>query len=527
MPKRKGYESSKSSVAWRLTVCFFLGGGLAASLWWVVRTEQKWATTRQARGPIGRPTEASPSDEEALARRSTRDTAPSPETTDTIQPAPAPPARDDPSVASPLRDRHRLGPEQAAIQMVMFFDYECQRCQRVEQDVRALMKRFPGGISLSLRHYPQSTDCNHTLKVNSHPSACQAARAAEAAGILKGESGFWEMHAWLLQRRGHVSIEDLRDALPSLGYEDVDGFLEAMNGAEPLQNVLRDLLDAATLPNVVLGTVVMNGVQLEGDEVEDAMAQAVRFLEGQSPTAALAQLPDVSSSPQRPFPDELLATAIAATVQILNASNGDQGSGVMVAKDRSMVYVLTADHLLGSHHRPTDDRQSVVDRGERLQIRAFSATTNESIVYRSVHVVARSRDDDLAVLSFSTRHAVPALLPICSPQRIPDDKEFPVLAVGWEGGGVPTSVAGKVSAKKRVRRGSKGPATLVWELNKPSKPGQSGGPLVDRQGCVVGVASGNSGGHGYFCHTELIHRLLDKNGLKWLYTPADELNGAR
>ncbi|HVA49269.1 MAG TPA: trypsin-like peptidase domain-containing protein [Pirellulales bacterium] len=438
-----------------------------------------------------------------------RNTAPLRQTTDAGQSPGDRPEREERATARPTQERHRLGPEQAAVQMVLFFDYECPQCQRVEQDVRALMKRFPGGFSLSLRHFPQSTDCNHTLQLNTHPIACQAARAAEAAGIMKGEAGFWEMHAWLFERMGRFSGDELRDALPTMGYDDVDGFLATMNGEKPLENILRDVLDAATLPNVGLGTMVMNGIQLESGEIEDALAQAVRFLEGQPPTDALAASPD-GSSPQGPFSVELLATAMAATVQIVNVSNGDQGSGVMIAKSGSTVYVLTADHLLPK------DRLSA-DRGERLEIRRFSTiAANGPAVYRSVQVVARAPDDDVAVLRFSTRRDVPAPLSICPPPQIPDDEPFPVLSIGW-GGGVPTSVAGRVSATKRVRKRSKGAATLVWELNKPSKPGQSGGPLIDTHGYVVGVASGNSGGHGYFCHTEVIHRLLDQNGLKWLY----------
>src|SRR6185437_10114277 len=256
------------------------------------------------------------------------------------------------------------------------------------------------------------------------------------------------------------STAELRDALPSLGYNDVDHFLDVMEGAEPLEHVLRDVLDAATLRNVAPGTAVMNGIQLEGDEIEDALAQAVRFLEGQPPTDARAASP-VKPSAERPFSDDLLVAAIGATVQIVNASNGDQGSGVMVAKSGAAVYVLTADHLLGSGQRPSDDRRSA-DQGDRLEIRVVSAAGSASVVYRSIDVLARAADDDLAVLRFSTRRDVRAPLPICPPQRIPDKATFAALSVGWSGG-APASEAGMVTSKKRVRKRFKGAATLVWE----------------------------------------------------------------
>ena len=529
MRKQNSRKNLKSPVAWRLAAGGLLGVCLAASLWLAVRSEQKWSAARHASEPsqasIAQPAKTSSSNEDTLARESPSDTRRPPEAGNTIQSPPVPPSRyerpprDERWSDQPLEGHHHLGPAQAEVQLVVFFDYGSQRCRRVEQDVRALMKRFPGRVSLSLRHYPQSTDCNHTLKLNTHPNACQAARAAETAGILKGDLGFWEMHSWLFQRRGDFSSGELRDALPSLGYDDVDHYLEVMEGAEPLEHILRDVLDAATLQNVAPGTVVMNEIRLDGNEVEDALAQAVRFLEGQPPTDARAKSP-VKPSAERPFSDELLVAALGATVQVVNVSSGDQGSGVMVAKSGAKVYLLTADHLLGASRPLADDRMAA-GQGDRLEIRAVSAAGQAAVVYRSVQVVARSSDDDLAVLRFSSRRDVSAPLRICPPQRIPDEDTFAAISVGWSGG-APTGTAGKVSSKKRVRKRSRGAATLVWEMNRPSKPGQSGGALVDQDGYVVGVASGNGNGHGYFCHTELIHRLLDESGLKWLYSEKTE-----
>ncbi|HVX14219.1 MAG TPA: trypsin-like peptidase domain-containing protein [Pirellulales bacterium] len=524
MLKLKGHKHSTSTVAWRLAIWCVSGACLAAAVWLVMRSEQRWATARQARErsfpALGQPVVTPPANEDTPPRQAPSDGALAPSASTAVQSPAAQPAGEERSEAQPVPRHHRLGPEQAAVQIAMLFDYGCQQCQRVEQSVRALMKRFPARVSLSLWHYPQSTDCNHTLKLNTHPTACQAARAAEAAGIIQGEDGFWKMHSWLFQRMGRISVEELRGALPSLGYDDVDHFLDVMNSAETLDNVLRDVLDAATLGNVGLGTVVMNGVLLESDEVEDAMAQAVRYLEGQPPSAAsFTAAPAPSSS--GPFSRELLATAVAATVQVVNLLNGDQGSGVLVGKSGSAVYVLTADHLLEHNYRSPDD-QTLTEPTDRLEIRTFVAPGAAAAMYRSVQVVARAPDDDLAVLRFSTRRDVPASLRICPPKRVPDEGGFPALSIGWSRG-APMTVVGKVSSQKSVRKRSKHAATLVWELDKPSKPGQSGGPLVDRDGYVVGVASGNSGGHGYFCHTTLIHRLLEQSGLESLYT-ADSSN---
>lgn len=514
MTKRDAPQAATPAKVFHLAAWALAAVCLAASLWLVLRSERRWAAAgkvdQSLQPPHKKETPSSSPNGDLLVDESAATAADAQATIDTPRSPNGPLMSEARSVVRTKQDRHRLGSERASVQMTMFFDYECPRCLQVEQQVRALMAKFPGDVSLSLRHYPESTDCNPALRSNAHRNACQAARAAETAAILKGETGFWEMHAWLFARMGRFSIDDLRDALPDLDYHDVGHFIETMNGEEPLELILRDVLDARTLPNIALGTMLMNGVQLESGEIDDALAQAVRFLEGQPPTDSLAAGP-----PQGPFSIELLNAAMAATVQVVNVVNGDQGSGVMIAKRGPVVYVLTADHLLAAKRRSAD-------RGVGLEIRVFPAIAAPvPAVYRSVHVVDRAMDDDLAVLSFSTRQDIPEPLPICPLQRMPDDEPFPVLSVGW-GGGVPTVVAGIASAKKRARKRFKTTATQMWELDKPSKPGQSGGPLIDPRGYVVGVASGNSGGHGYFCHTDLIHRLLYRNGLTSLYSEKAE-----
>lgn len=525
MRKPSSPKAPIASVAWRVAAWCSLGVCLAASLWFAVRSEQKWSAARNVyESRTARQSDQRSSGSDAAVQESPRDFGRQPIASESSTDPPTPNER---SGKQPTEVHHRLGPEQAEVQIVLFFDYASQRCRRVEQDVRALMKRFPGGVSLSLRHFPQSTDCNHTLKLNTHPNACQAARAAETAAIIQGEDSFWGMHSWLSQHRGNFTTRELRDALPSLGHSDVDHFIEVMDGEEPLEHILRDVLDGATLRNVGPGTAVMNEIPLEGDEIEDALAQASRFLEGQPPINA-QDASSVNASVERPFSDELLNAAFGATVQVVNVSNGDQGSGVMVAKRGSTVYLLTADHLLGSR-RPSADEERLADPGDRFEVRAVSRASNATVVYRSVHIVARASDDDLAVLSFSSRREVRAPLPICPPQRIPDKETFAAVSVGWSGG-APTSTLGQVISKQRVRKRSKGAATLVWQLNRPSKPGQSGGALIAPNGFVIGVASGNSGGNGYFCHTELIYHLLEDNGLEWLYSDntaiADPVNSA-
>ena len=94
--------------------------------------------------------------------------------------------------------RYRRGPEASPIRLVLLTDYQCLDCQKVEAEVEAIMASR-SDVALSIKHYPFCAEaapgvpCNKYVKTL-HANACWAARAAEAAGILKGEQGFWDIY---------------------------------------------------------------------------------------------------------------------------------------------------------------------------------------------------------------------------------------------------------------------------------------------------------------------------------------------
>jgi len=81
-----------------------------------------------------------------------------------------------PSASSPAR-----GPDDAAVTIVAFVDFECPFSARASGLLSRLRDDYPGEIRLVLKHFPAGF----------HPRAIDAHRAAIAAG----EQGFfWEMH---------------------------------------------------------------------------------------------------------------------------------------------------------------------------------------------------------------------------------------------------------------------------------------------------------------------------------------------
>lgn len=186
--------------------------------------------------------------------------------------------------------RHPQGPERAAIRLVLFTDYQCDDCRRIEGEALELL-RERADLSLSLKHFPLCKDCNRAAReqgVNLHPNACWAARAAEAAGMVAGGEAFWAFSAWLFARKGAFVEGELRDALASMGL-GAGAFLEAMHGPETLARVQADVDEALALGIQTTPMVFLNGVELRGWRAPSALRRAVEALAARAPTPGTSE----------------------------------------------------------------------------------------------------------------------------------------------------------------------------------------------------------------------------------------------
>jgi len=197
------------------------------------------------------------------------------------QPTPAAAARDARPNADAFTGRYRLGPSPASIRIVAFTDYQCPDCRRIENELEALI-RERSDMSLSVKHFPMCPDCNSYATRNMHPNACWAARAAEAAGILRGSDGFWEMHRALFERKGAFTNTALKELLFDLQY-DAAHFIRVMKGAQSLERVERDVNEGAALGLHFTPMIFINGVELRGWNAKDAVRRAVERVAATNP----------------------------------------------------------------------------------------------------------------------------------------------------------------------------------------------------------------------------------------------------
>jgi len=176
--------------------------------------------------------------------------------------------------------RYLYGPEEAALRVVAFTDYQCEDCQRFERELRDILEQRDD-VSLSIKQFPMSNKCNKYLPTNMHANACAAARAAEAAGILQGNDGFWKLHFWLFDDGGNFSPslpEDLRE----LGF-DPDEFFKVMNSDRTLELVQQDIEEGYNLGLHFTPMVFINGIEVRNAHLPGNFTKIIEQIAARDP----------------------------------------------------------------------------------------------------------------------------------------------------------------------------------------------------------------------------------------------------
>jgi len=267
-------------------------------------------------------------------------------------PAPTPPAAEmpDSSVPKPpaaLLGRYRFGPEKAAVRIVMFTDYQCPDCFKIEQELKALMDATPN-LSVGIKYFPLSTGCNPQMNgQNLHPNACWAARAAETAGMLRGNDGFWEMHHALFARKGSFTDAELATLLASLGYDRAP-FEKIMQGSETAARVKADVDEGISLGLYFTPMIFINGIELKGWNAPNALTRAVQAVLAANPSPAAPEVDLPPDARARYFADwrEQPVMSIPAAVMRHTLGPADAAVTVVLFGDLAEKNTQEADGVL-------------------------------------------------------------------------------------------------------------------------------------------------------------------------------------
>jgi protein-disulfide isomerase len=169
-------------------------------------------------------------------------------------PPPAPVARPAGDAANvPLRNDDPIrGPADAKVTVVVFSDFQCPFCSRVEPAMRQLLAANPGTVRVAWKHQPLSM----------HPNAVPAARAAEAARL---QGKFWEMHDRLFERQASLSDATYAQAAQEIGLDATrfqsDAASQAVLARIAADQTLAGIVGAQGTPTLFLNCRKMVGAQ--------------------------------------------------------------------------------------------------------------------------------------------------------------------------------------------------------------------------------------------------------------------------
>jgi protein-disulfide isomerase len=127
-----------------------------------------------------------------------------------------------------------IGEVKAPVKLVEFGDYQSAACERANEVINNLLKKFDKTVKFNFRHFPLS-------KINQY-----AMKAAEAAVSAAQEGKFWEMHNAIFANRRNLGIISLKAYAKEIGITD-KRFLDNLVNSTFSWQVRDDLLEGLKL----------------------------------------------------------------------------------------------------------------------------------------------------------------------------------------------------------------------------------------------------------------------------------------
>jgi protein-disulfide isomerase len=106
-------------------------------------------------------------------------------------------------------DDPALGPKNAPVTVVVFSDYQCPFCSRVEPTLKQLRDQYGDKIRVVWKDLP----------LDFHKNALPAATAAYVAFLAKGNDAFWKVHEKMFQNQQQLSDDSYLKWLAEVGVD--------------------------------------------------------------------------------------------------------------------------------------------------------------------------------------------------------------------------------------------------------------------------------------------------------------------
>jgi protein-disulfide isomerase len=156
------------------------------------------------------------------------------------------------------------GPKDALVTMIIFSDFQCPFCKRVEDTLKQVAAAYPQDLRFVWKDNP----------LPFHPRAKPAATLARFAYKKSGDKAFWDMHDAIFDSNPKIEDDDLKGLAEKAGlkWDDVktaidnNKFAEKIDGSVELANDVQ----ARGTPHFFI-----NGVRLSGAQPLEAFKKAI------------------------------------------------------------------------------------------------------------------------------------------------------------------------------------------------------------------------------------------------------------
>ncbi|HVY26229.1 MAG TPA: thioredoxin domain-containing protein [Polyangiaceae bacterium] len=156
------------------------------------------------------------------------------------------------------------GPKDALVTMIIFSDFQCPFCKRVEDTLKQVAAAYPQDVRFVWKDNP----------LPFHPRAKPAATLARFVYKAKGEKAFWDAHDAIFESNPKLEDDDLKGIAEKLGvkWDDVKAaidnnkFADKIDGSVELANDVQ----ARGTPHFFI-----NGVRLSGAQPIDAFKKSI------------------------------------------------------------------------------------------------------------------------------------------------------------------------------------------------------------------------------------------------------------
>jgi protein-disulfide isomerase len=172
---------------------------------------------------------------------------------ETVKTAPAPSAAAAPTpshVDIQPGDSPSKGPKNAPVTLIIFSDFQCPFCSRVEPTLKQVEQSYGDKVRIVWKHKP----------LPMHPNAKPAAEAAEAA---REQGKFWQMHDKMFAAQGELSPASYEKWARELGL-DVARFKASIASGRNTARIDADDGQASAIGINGTPTMVVNGEKVVG-----------------------------------------------------------------------------------------------------------------------------------------------------------------------------------------------------------------------------------------------------------------------